>query len=62
MKYLKKFETEAEYIIYRNSEDFIAPNVTYITSYKDVVMTNHNAFEVSDGEFEVTDGTFKVLK
>ena len=34
MKYLRKFETEAEYIAYKNSEDFITPNVTYITSNK----------------------------
>ena len=62
MKYLRKFEPEAEYIAYKNSEDFITPNVTLIASNKNVIMYHHVAFEVSDGEFEVTDGTFEVLK
>lgn len=64
MKYLKKFETEAEYTAYKNSEDFIMPNVTYVVSNNVVYMTSdgYTIFEVTDGEFEVTDGTFKVLK
>ena len=63
MKYFKKFEEESEYIAYRNSENFITPNVTLIASNKKVFMTNRfEDFEVSDGVFEVTDGIFKVLK
>ena len=64
MKYLKKFETKAEYIAYKNSENFITPNVSYVVSNNAVYMTkdNYTIFEVTDGEFEVTDGTFKVLK
>lgn len=64
MKYLKKFETEAEYTAYKNSEDFITPNVTYVVSNNVVYMTSddYTIFEVADGEFEVTDGTFEVLK
>ena len=61
MKYIKKFETEAEFDAYKNSDDFITPNVTYITSTKKVIMFNHIRFEVSDDEFEVTDGIFTVL-
>jgi hypothetical protein len=70
MKYLRKFETKAEYIAYKNSEDFIKPNVTYVASNRKVFFTpiknttdsEYTIFEVSDGEFEVTDGTFEVLK
>ena len=62
MKYIKKFETEAEFEAYKNGEDFITPNVTYITSTKKVFTFNHVRFEVSDGEFEVTDGIFTVLQ
>ena len=61
MKYLKKFETETEFEAYKNSEDFITPNVTYITSNKKIDMYNHIVFKVSDGsEFEAIDGIFQV--
>lgn len=30
MKYLKYFETEADYTAYRGGEEFILPNVSYI--------------------------------
>ena len=56
MKYLKKFETEAEYEAYKNSADFIIPNVSYITSNNSVIMTS-----IYD-TYIVTDGTFKVQK
>ena len=64
MKYLKKFETGAEYTAFKNSEDFITPNVTYVVSNNIVYMTSddYTIFEVVDGEFEVTDGTFEIIK
>lgn len=64
MKYIKKFNTEAEYLAYKNSENFITPNVTYVVANDGVHMTPDNSeiFEVADGAFETTDGYFKVLK
>lgn len=36
MKYLKYFKTEAEYNAYRESEDFILPNVSYVVDTRSV--------------------------
>ena len=63
MKFLKKFETEAEYEAYKNSDTFIEPNVSFIVSNKKTLMTHeYTTFMLSNGEFEVSGDTFKVLK
>ena len=36
MKYLKKFETNAEYETYKDSEDYITPNVSYCVEQTEV--------------------------
>lgn len=35
-KYLKLFNLESEYTAYKNSSDFVLPNVSYITETKDI--------------------------
>jgi hypothetical protein len=42
MKYLKKFQTEAEYTAYKDSDDFITPNVSYTV---DSTKVFYSAFE-----------------
>lgn len=37
MKYLKHFETEAEYVQFKNSEDFVLPNISYIEEINGVM-------------------------
>lgn len=36
MKYLKKFETHAEYEAYKNSQDYLTPNVSYCVDLNEV--------------------------
>jgi hypothetical protein len=68
MKFLKKFQKQTEYQSYKNGDDFIKPNVTYVASMRKVFFTprtntsKYTIFEVTDGEFETTDGKFEVLK
>lgn len=52
MKYLKLFETEAEYTQFKNSEDYVLPNVSYVDN-SNVVMYNPNAASVSLIEFTI---------
>lgn len=61
MKYLKLFNLESEYTIYKNGPDFVKPNVSYVTetkgvSYSAVVLPtytinatfNVESFEIND--------------
>ena len=52
MKYLKYFETEAEYTAYLQSEDFILPNVSYVVENN---IVNYNPYaEVQENRLVCT--------
>lgn len=58
MKYLKLFETEAEYTQFKDSEQFITPNVSYIEN-SDVVMYNPYVAPVSLIEFTINGASYQ---
>ena len=65
MKYLKKLETTAEYEAYKNSEEFVKPNITLISTEHKTHMTvgdDYELFETNDGTFIASDGIFITLK
>ena len=63
MKFLKTFQTEAEYEAYKNSEEFVEPNVAFVTSTKKTYFSHkYTLFKVADGDFETSDDTLKVLR
>ena len=56
MKYIKKFENNAEYTAYTASPDFITPNVSYLESENEVKMTPYTPQETRVvAKFNVTD-------
>lgn len=56
MKYLKKFETELEYQNFKDSSNYVTPNVSLISSVIKVffdggVLNGYEIFKASDGDF-----------
>ena len=50
MKYLKKFEVASEYDAFKDSEDYILPNVSYIVA-SDTVM--YGISKTEEGKYKV---------
>jgi hypothetical protein len=42
MKYLKQFNAEVEYASYKNGNDFITPNVSWVKETNSVKYSNDN--------------------
>lgn len=50
MKYLKKFEVASEYDAFKNSEDYILPNVSYIVADNNVM---YGISKTEEGDYKV---------
>lgn len=50
MKYLKYFETEAEYNAYKDSEDFVLPNVSYV---EDIGQICYHIIKTETGDYKI---------
>lgn len=61
MKHLKLFKTEAEYTAYKDGEDYVTPNVSFIeetkgVNYEPVVTIKLITFAISGTEFQAEEG------
>lgn len=63
-KYLKLFQNVSDYETYKNGEEFLLPNVSFIVNEETVHfnpdMSGYELFETIDGGFCVTEGDFYV--
>ena len=65
MKYVKKFDTHADYEVFRETEDFIKPNVSFCVDPGEVHLTGHfnikpNSF-VYYSDVDMTDYSYGIM-
>ena len=61
MKYLKHFETEAQYEVFKGENEYILPNVSYIKQNNDVKYNPYQKQEVELISFIVSDPFYTVF-
>ena len=61
MKYLKRFETETEYVSYKDGDTYILPNISFINEISDIKSEERKPPIRRIATFEVTDRTSNVL-
>lgn len=61
MKYLKRFETETEYVSYKDGDSYILPNISFINEITDIKSEPYKPPIRRIATFEVTDQTNNIL-